>query len=94
VADGLDDLMRAYDLTKKEDVDALAVELGTRLTAMFVPIAQACSEEHRRAFFAYLFGAPVGAMTAAIGADDAEKVLQVLIETARGIAERRKRTLN
>jgi hypothetical protein len=83
-----------FNLSEKADVDRLAQELGANFADTFAPLVVLMSEEHRCAFFGYLLGAPLGAMSAAIGLERARQVLEVLVEAAARVEEQKRRALH
>lgn len=80
-----------FDLTDPKQVERLAADIGRAWTAVIAPIAAAMPEEHRGIFFGYLFGAPLGAMNAAIGLEDYDAVLVEIRKAVELVAEQKKR---
>jgi hypothetical protein len=80
-----------FDLTDPKQIERLATEMGAQWSSTIALIAKNCPEEHRGIFFGYLFGSPLGAMSAAIGIENYDAVLAAIRQAVEVVNEKKRR---
>lgn len=74
---------RSYDLDDIEDVKRLAGLIGVQWAQALAPLAASIPAQNRAALFGMVLAPLFGAMSAAVGLEDAALIAGALVEVAR-----------